>query len=164
MELKTQQVEVEIEDQVATTKVTQVFYNPSNRRLEGTFMFPVPKGAQVDDFQMEIEGKMMKAELIEADKARKIYEDIVRKAKDPALFEYAGRALFKVRIFPIEPNSNKEIKLEYSELLPKDGKMVSYTYPLNTKKYSSRPIKDLSIKISVNSTDGKRIKCCLQRS
>ena len=158
LELRTQQVEVEIKDQVAVTKVNQVFYNPSSQRLEGTFMFPVPAGAQVEDFQMEIDGKMMKAELIEADKARKIYEDIVRQAKDPALFEYAGRSLFKVRIFPIEPHKEKEIRLHYSELLPKDGKMVSYVYPLNTKKYSSRPIADLSVKITIEATGGKRIK------
>ena len=35
--------------------------------------------------------------------------------RDPALLEYAGRDLFKVRIFPIEPRSRKPIKISYTE-------------------------------------------------
>ena len=48
------------------TKLQQVFYNPSDRRLEGTFIFPVPKGARIDKFSMEVNGKMQKAELLDA--------------------------------------------------------------------------------------------------
>jgi Ca-activated chloride channel family protein len=157
LELRSQHVEVAIKDQVAVTKLHQVFYNPSDRRLEGTFIFPVPKGARIDKFSMEVNGKMQKAELLDAKKARKIYEDIVRKALDPALFEYAGQSLFKVRIFPIEPKKEKEVKIKYTEILSRDGKMVRYLYHLNTKKYSSRPIKDLSMKIEVE-TSGAEIK------
>src|SRR5438093_1710438 len=93
-------VNTRITDQVAVTAVDQEFYNPNPARLEGTFVFPVPKGAHIDKFTMEIDGKQVAAELLGADKARHIYEDIVRKAKDPALLEYAGRDMLKVRIFP----------------------------------------------------------------
>src|SRR5947207_10092441 len=94
-------VNVKIDGQVASTSVDQEFYNPNPSRLEGTYMFPVPKGAQIDKFTMDIGGKQVEAELLPAEKARKIYEDIVRKAKDPALLEYADRDVFKVRSFPI---------------------------------------------------------------
>src|SRR5208283_5773652 len=103
--------------------------------LEGTFVFPVPKGAHIDKFTMEINGKQVEAELLPADKARRIYEDIVSKLKDPALLEYAGRDVFKVRVFPIEPNSHKRITLSYSQVLPSDGGLVSDVYPLNTEKF-----------------------------
>ena len=92
----------------------------TRQRLEGTYLFPVPKGAQIDKFAMDIGGKQVEAELLPADKARRIYEDIVRKLKDPALLEYAGRDVFKVRIFPIEPNSRKRITLSYTQLLKAD--------------------------------------------
>ena len=155
LELRTQNVEVAIKDQVAVTKLRQVFYNPSDRRMEGTFIFPVPKGARIDKFSMEVNGKMQKAELLDSKKARKIYEDIVRKALDPALFEYAGQSLFKVRIFPIEPKKEKEVKIKYTEILDRDGKMVRYLYHLNTKKYSSKPIKDLSMKIELETSEAE---------
>src|SRR5438132_1637878 len=79
LEVSSHHAEVKISDQIATTSVQQEFYNPNNQRLEGVYMFPVPKGAHMDKFSMEIGGKMMDAELLDADKARTIYEDIVRK-------------------------------------------------------------------------------------
>ena len=116
-------------------------------------MFPVPKGAHIDKFSMEIGGKTVDAELLPADKARGIYEDIVRKMRDPALLEYAGRDLFKVRIFPIEPRSRKPIKISYTELLRSDAGTVTYLYPLSTEKFSARPIKNLSMKIELKSAE-----------
>jgi len=142
-------VNVKIDGQIATTSVDQEFFNPNNQQLEGTYLFPVPRGAQIDKFKMDIGGKMVEAELLPAAKARQIYEDIVRKAKDPALLEYADRDVFKVRIFPIEPNSKKRIKLSYSQLLKSDGGLVNYVYPLNTEKFSAKPIKDISIKVEI---------------
>jgi Ca-activated chloride channel family protein len=146
-------VTVTIKDQVATTHVDQVFYNPSGQRLEGTYLFPLPDGGVIDQFSMDIEGKMVEAELLDADKARKIYEDIVRRAQDPALLEYVGRGALKARIFPIEPNSRKQVKLSYSQLLKSDAGTVSYLYPLNTEKFSSAPLQSVSIKVEVHCSD-----------
>lgn len=138
-----------INDQVAVTTVDQEFFNPNSARLEGTFVFPIPKGAHVNKFTMEIDGKEVEAELLSADKARRIYEDIVRKLKDPALLEYAGRDVFKVRIFPIEPNSRKRIRLSYTQLLKSDDGLVSYVLPLSTEKFSAKPIKNISVKVEL---------------
>jgi len=79
-------------------------------------MFPVPKGAHIDKFSMEIGGKNGGRRIVARGKGAQIYEEIVRKMRDPALLEYAGRDLFKVRIFPIEPRSRKPIKISYSEI------------------------------------------------
>lgn len=149
LEVTYHHVSVKITDQVATTSVDQEFYNPNPSRLEGTYLFPVPKGAQIDKFSMDIGGKQVEAELLPADKARKIYEDIVRKARDPALLEYADRDVFKVRVFPIEPHGRKRIKISYTQVLKADSGLVGYVYPLNTEKFSAAPIKDVSIRVEV---------------
>jgi len=146
-------VNVKVIGQIARTDIDQEFFNPNNQRLEGTYLFPVPKGAQLDKFSMEIDGKQVEAELLPAEKARTIYEDIVRKMKDPALLEYVDRDTFKVRIFPIEPRAPKRIKLSYTQLLKADDGLVGYTYPLNTEKFSAAPIKTVSVKIEL---DAKR--------
>src|SRR5262249_47226140 len=80
-----------------------------------------------------------------------IYEDIVRKIKDPALLEYAERDMFKVRIFPIEPHSTKRIKLAYTQLLKADSGLIGYQLPLNTGKFSCQPIKNVSVKVELDS-------------
>ena len=144
-------VTVKIDDLVAVTSVDEEFYNPNSQRLEGEYLFPLPAGSHIDHFSMDINGQMTEAELLSADKARALYEDIVRKYRDPALLEYLGRDAFKVRIFPIEPNSGKRIKLQYTQLLKSDNGMAQYTYPLNTEKFSSKPIGDVSVVVKVKS-------------
>ena len=151
LEIRNHLVQTTITGQVATTEVDQVFYNPSGSRLEGTYLFPIPKGAAIDRFAMEIDGKLMEAELLDAAKAKKIYEDIVRSMRDPALMEYVGQGLFKVRIFPIEPRSEKRVTLKYSEVLSRDGGLTTYRYPLNTEKFSAAPIEKVAISVRIES-------------
>ncbi len=143
------QVEVKIEDQIALTSVDEEFVNPSDATLEGTYVFPLPPGAEVEKFSMFIDGKETDAELLDAVKARALYEDIVRKMKDPALLEYAGRGLLKARIFPIEPHSRKRVKISYRQLLQDDGGLMEYVYPLNTEKFSSAPVERVSVKVDI---------------
>src|SRR5262249_51344291 len=69
-------VTVAIEDQVAVTTVEQTFRNHTDRQLEATYVFPVPKGASVRKFAMWVDGKKMEGELVEADKAKQIYTSI----------------------------------------------------------------------------------------
>src|SRR5262245_58105330 len=61
-------VTITLEDQVAVTKVEQVFRNHTPRQLEATYVFPVPKGATVNKFTMWVDGKETKGELVEAAK------------------------------------------------------------------------------------------------
>jgi Ca-activated chloride channel family protein len=150
LEVRSVTASTRVTDQLAVTTIDQEFHNPNAARLEGTFIFPIPKGAHLDKFTMEIDGKRVEAELLSAEKARHIYEDIVRKIKDPALLEYAERDVFKVRIFPIEPNSSKRIKLAYTQLLKSDSGLISYILPLSTGKFSCQPIKNVSVKVDLD--------------
>ncbi len=150
LEMQQHHVTVRIDGQIAVTTVDQVFRNPTGQRLEATYFFPVPKGGRLDSFAMEVDGKMVEAELLDAGKARQIYEEIVRKALDPALLEYAGRDLIKVRIFPIEPGSTKPVKLRYTQLLSRDGNLVRFAYPLNTEKFSASPVGSMMVKVEVS--------------
>jgi Ca-activated chloride channel family protein len=160
LEVKYHRVNVDIDDRVAVTSVDQEFYNPGSARTEGTYLFPLPPGAHIDKFSMDINGTQADAELLPADKARAIYEDIVRKLRDPALLEYTGRDAFKVRIFPIEPHSTKHIKIRYTQILKEDSGLTEYTYPLSTEKFSSRRIPDVSVKVSIKSPEAlKSIYC-----
>jgi len=149
-------VNVTINGNISETFIDQEFYNPSNQMLEGYYIFPIPKGAVINEFSMEINGEMVYAELLDATKAKQIYEDIVRQIRDPALLEYTGQGIFKVRIFPIEPRSNKKVSISYREVLSPDNGMYEYIYPLNTEKFSAKPVKDISVKVDLKTN--KEIK------
>jgi Ca-activated chloride channel homolog len=144
-------VTVTIDNQVATTRVDQVFLNDSANDIEGEYFFPLPDGASISSFSMWVDGQRLEAEILEHDKARQIYEDIVRQQRDPALLEYAGRNAFRARIYPIPAHGEKRIEIEYSEILSQDQGLVRYVYPLNTEKFSSRPLEEASITVRIAS-------------
>ena len=144
-------VRVEINEQLATTTVDQEFYNPNPSRLEGIYLFPLPAGAAIRNFSMWIDGRETRAELLDAAKARNIYEDIVRRLRDPALLEYDGRGVFKMRVFPIEPYGKKRIKISYHEVLEMSNGSIAYSYPLGTEKFSSRAIPEVRIELDIHS-------------
>lgn len=156
LEVKFHRVKTTITDQVAVTAIDQVFHNPTSFRLEGTYVFPVPRGAAISRFSMNIDGQQVKGEILEKDKARQIYESIVRRSQDPALMEYVGTKLVKLRIFPIEPRSDKRIKISYSEVLEGEGGLVSYRYPLNTEKFSAKPLDEVSVEVAISGVGGIR--------
>src|SRR3984893_11818685 len=126
------QVTVAIEDQVAITRVEQTFRNHTDRQLEATYLFPVPKGASVRKFSMWVGDKEVPGELVEADKARQIYTDIVQRTLDPGLLEYMDHNLLKLRVFPIPPRGDQKIALSYTSVDPAESGLVSYVYPLRS--------------------------------
>ncbi|HPN29840.1 MAG TPA: VIT domain-containing protein [bacterium] len=156
LEVLYHKVETEINGTVSLTRIDQTFYNSSNNILEGFYIFPAPPNSNIRKFTMFINGKETEAELLDSSKARKIYEDIVRKQKDPALLEYSDRDIFKIKIFPIEPKSEKRIIISYSEKLERINGMTGYAYPLNTEKFSASLLKEVSITVKIKS--GEKIK------
>ncbi|MHC4273181.1 MAG: VIT domain-containing protein [Planctomycetota bacterium] len=127
-------VDVAIHDQVALTEVTQTFHNDTNRRLEATYVFPLPENADLTDFQMTFNGKLVKGEVLAAEEARRVYESIVRRTRDPGLIEFIGRRLLQMRVFPIEPGSDTTIKMRYQQIARPISAMHGYHYPLRTRK------------------------------
>ena len=149
--VKYQRVSVEIHDQAAVTKIEQVFRNEANRTREAIYIFPLPKGAAISEFSMYVGGERVEGKLLDKDEARRIYEDIVRRRRDPALLEYADKGLFRARIFPIAPREEKKVTLKYTELLRSDNGTIQYLYPLNTEKFSVTPLENVSIYVNLRS-------------
>lgn len=156
LEIKYHRVTVTIENQIATTKVDQLFANPNDWQAEGMYVFPIPKDASVDHFAMWVDGQKIDAKILTAEEAKQIYTEIVRKQRDPALLEYLGQGAVQTSVFPIPPGGERRIQLEYSQVLAADKGLIHYIYPLNTEKFSSRPLDEVSITVNVKSNDAVR--------
>ena len=128
--VKSIELDVKINGQVATTHVEQVFRNDSPYTLEGTYFFPIPETASIVEFAIWENGKKLVGEVRSREEARRIYDEIVRRQKDPGLLEYAGKDLFQASIFPIPPNSDKKLELTYTQVLKAENGTVAYRYPL----------------------------------
>ncbi|HEY8504822.1 MAG TPA: VIT domain-containing protein, partial [Gemmataceae bacterium] len=144
-------VNVTVEDQAAVTTVEQAFRNHTDRQLEATYIFPVPKGASVNKFSMWIGDNEASGELLPSDKARQIYTDIVRRTQDPALLEYMGNDLLRLRVFPVPPRSDQKVKMSFTAIARQDDGVVEYVYPLQTTSKPVTTLEDFSIKLSLKS-------------
>ena len=130
--VKSIQLGTKINGQVATTHVEQVFRNDTPYTLEGTYFFPIPETASIVEFAIWENGKRLSGEVRSREEARRIYNEIVRRQRDPGLLEYAGKDLFQASIFPIPANSDKKLELTYTQVLKAESGTVSYRYPLGT--------------------------------
>ncbi len=145
-------VSCKIKEGFVKTTVYQAFLNDYNQDIEGTYIFPLPKDASISSFSLFSDGKKIEGEILDKDKARKIYEDIVRRLKDPGLLEYIGGDLFKARVYPIPAKGKKEIEISYEELLKADENVFRYRYPLDVEKYSPKPIREVLIDVEIESS------------
>jgi Ca-activated chloride channel family protein len=149
--VKYHRVRVTIKDQVAQTDIDQVFLNDSPYELEGTYIFPLPEEAAISDFAMFVDGRRLSGEMLDKDEARRIYESIVRRRRDPALLEYIGRNAFRASIYPIPAHDEKRVQLSYSQVLLAEQSLIHYVYPLNTERFSSRPLEEVVITVDLRS-------------
>ncbi len=138
--VKSIKLDTKIVGQVATTHVEQIFRNDTAYTLEGTYFFPIPETASIVEFAIWENGKKLNGEVRSREEARRIYDEIVRRQRDPGLLEYAGKDLFQASIFPIPPNSDKKLEMTYTQVLKAESGTVSYRYPLGTgRNVWSRP-------------------------
>jgi len=149
--IESQRVDIQIKDGTATARIEQIFRNSVNRNLEAVYVFPLPENASISDFAMYINGKRTSGEIVEKEKARRTYEDIVRRMKDPGLLEHMGGNLFRVSVFPVPANGLQKIELEYSQTLAFEGGLYKYLYPLKTGEKASRTLADFTVAVRLNS-------------
>ncbi|HEX8391574.1 MAG TPA: VIT and VWA domain-containing protein [Longimicrobium sp.] len=147
--------ETTIEGQVATTHVTQVFRNEHNRVMEGTYLFPLPDEASITEFAIWDGDRRLAGEVRPRGEARRIYEDIVRRVRDPGLLEYAGTNLFQARIFPIPARGTKKLELTYTQVLRAENGSVGYKYPLGIGR-NAAPVERFEGTVRINARSGLR--------
>ena len=147
--MNTHNVHITVEDGIATVIIEEEFENTSTRLLEAVYLFPIPSSAVISDFTMKIGDQILKGEVLPADEAREIYQEIVAKMKDPALLEYVGTQLIRMSIYPFEPGERRQFFIEYSQPLEISSNSYSMIYPLKIDSFLSAPIGSVSVRISV---------------
>jgi Ca-activated chloride channel family protein len=145
--LKSVDAAVELKQGVGNIILEQTFYNQSPVQLEGEYIFAIPDEAQIHDFHLYINGKKTKGKVLDGKEALKIYENIVRNLRDPALLEYAGYGLFKARVFPILPKSDRKIELSYAQVVSYDSGTYRFTLPI--RQSGQGAIKDFHLSINL---------------
>lgn len=130
IELETLDARVRIHGFLAETTLELTFFNSDPRRLEGDFLLSLPDGAVVSGYGLDVDGVLVDGVVVEKDKARIVFERELRRDVDPGLIEWVGGNLFRTRVYPIEGESRRTIRVRYAEKLDfRRGKAV-YRLPL----------------------------------
>jgi hypothetical protein len=128
------EVDVRLLGTLAETTMTMVFANPEARQREGDLYFPLPQGAVVCGYAMDVLGKMVDGVMIESDYARQTYESFVNRSKDPALLELVRGNTLRARVFPIPSSGTRTIAVRYVTDLSTEGDALRYRLPLAFKE------------------------------
>ena len=145
-------VRATLREQVATVQVSQTFKNTGSRTMQVQFVFPIPVGSALDSFTLMVDGKELPARLLNRDEARRIYEDIVRRKRDPALLEYVGRDALQTSIFPLPAGAERKVVLHYTQLCRRDSELVEFAFPLSTAKHAAGSVEKLRVTVRINAT------------
>jgi len=111
------------------TTVTLTFHNDADRVLEGDLIFPLPEGATVSGYALDVGGQLVDAVTIEKEKARVVFETETRRGVDPGIVEQVQGNNFRTRVHPIPAKGTRTIRVEYVSQAVEDGQTVSYKLP-----------------------------------
>src|SRR6516162_8407245 len=159
-EVREVSVDVQLRDQVAEVQVSQTFHNPGSFPLEAEYDFPLPEEGTIQSFVLLVDGREWPGRILSREEARRIYEEIVRTKRDPALLEYMGRGLYRTSVFPIPPGADRKVTMRYTQLCKRERDVVEFAYPLATQKFTARPIQRLALQISIQSREAIKSVYC----
>jgi len=128
------EVDARIFGYLAQTSMKLTFHNPQNRPLAGELYFPLPQGATVSGYALDIQGKLVDGVVIEKDRGRQVLEKEIRKGVDPGLVEWTRGNNFRTRVFPIPARGSRTVRVQYVSELPPGSSGTSWGLPLNFRQ------------------------------
>ncbi|NND97721.1 MAG: VWA domain-containing protein [Pirellulaceae bacterium] len=145
------EIDASIRDQVAEVQVGQTFKNRTNRVLQVKFVFPLPYDGAIDQMTFMVDGEELEGRLLEADKAREIYQSYVRRSQDPALVQWIGTGMFQTQVFPVPAGAERTVSLRYTQLCKRSGTLNDWLLPLAPTKFTCSPIGEIAIRGRIRS-------------
>ncbi len=127
MEMQAFDADIRVRGHLATTTIEMTFYNPNSRVLEGELVFPLGEGQTIAGYALEVSGKMRQAVVVEKQKGREVFEDVVRRGVDPGLAEITKGNVFRTRVYPLPPMGTKRVTVSFEQEL---GSMMERAFAI----------------------------------
>ncbi len=107
-------VEVKVKSLFARVCTEFTLANANGRVLEGELEFPLPDGAVICGYAIDVNGVMVDGRVVEKEKARIAFENEVKKGIDPGLVEQVKGNVYRTRIYPIPAHGSRRIRVIYT--------------------------------------------------
>ncbi|VVB65519.1 von Willebrand factor type A domain protein [Candidatus Gugararchaeum adminiculabundum] len=122
------------------------------RDIEGTYVFPVPEGG-VKDFSLVVGGKVLEGNMLDAETAKKIYQENAIARKEASLLSYVGKDTFAASV-SIPKGETVRVRVTYEQEIKSSYGLNELFYPLSTERYTTKPIDPVDLRISIINTNG----------
>ena len=156
LEINRYHTNVAINNQLARTKIDQVFVNPNDFEVNGMYIFPVPDGATLSNTVLSVDGELVNGELLSQEQSHQIYRNSARYGGNKAILEHIGTRAFVVKVPGIPANGERCVQFEYSQIISADSALTKYIYPLSLAKSASGLIGNLHLEMEIESENELR--------
>lgn len=123
---------------IAETEMLLTFRNDTDLAVEAEFTLPLPPGATISNYALEVNGSLREAVAVEKERALFAYETIKRQMIDPGIVERQAGNTYRTRVYPVPANGTKQLRIGYVEVLPAGPNSYTYQCPL---RFSPAPAK-----------------------
>lgn len=112
------ELQARVADRVAEVTMTQVFQNEHTEHLEAIYVFPLPGGAAVSHFEMQVGDRVVVGRVQERGEARRTYQQAMQNGKRAALLEQERDGVFTMSVGNLPPGQDVTVRVTWSERLP----------------------------------------------
>jgi Ca-activated chloride channel family protein len=158
--LKHYSVSIEADEELATVVVEETFFNSGGGMREADFFFPLPAGSTASGLQLAMNGRYHGGNLLTRRRARRIYDEITGRNRDPALLDCVGKDLYRCRVFPVPAKDTASIRFAYRHPLASEGALRRLVVPLDAARFNRSPVEDFSLSIHIRTKSGLQAIFC----
>ena len=134
-------VEIQVSAMLARTTVTQQFENRSGEWAEGSYLFPLPEHASVDELEIRIGERRIVGELRERADARRVLAEARASGRSAGLVEQHRAQLYSTTVTNIGPGETVEVRIGFSHRIEyRDGRFRLHFPTTLLPRYSNRPV------------------------
>ncbi len=128
--LKQTEVKAKIAGNISRVEVVQKFENPFPESLEAVYVFPLPDEAAVDDMEIKIGSRTIKADIKLREEALEIYEQARQQGRTAGLLEQERDNIFTQSLANIKPGEKIEVTIRYTESLKFADGDYEFVFPM----------------------------------
>ncbi len=123
-------VEIEINGMVARATVRQVFRNPSDRWMEGIYVFPLPERSAVDRLTMVVGERRVEGRIMEKAEAERAYRAAADSGQRASLVSGERANVFVTSVANIGPGEDIVVEIGFQDTVAYENGAFSLRFPM----------------------------------
>ena len=150
-------LDVDIQGDVATVRLTQVFENPSQTPMHAEYLFPLNQRAAVYAMEMRVGDELVRAQIQKKAEAKATFEAAKTEGKAAALLTQHRPNMFTQHVANLTPGLPVEVTLSYVQTVPRIDGEYELVIPLIVGPRYEGPPQLAALDDPVTEVDGWRI-------